>query len=240
MADSFSFSRTSPKLGEPEYFYADTPEEMVKGICENIHYGARVIKIVVDDQRYIYTADDIRFMIDEASRTGLKLIAHCWTHPGAHNAALAGVASIEHGFDMTDEDLELARKNNVVLVGTEYLALSIPGTRDKWIDRLRRAYWIGVKLVYGTDVIDWTEGETRGTLAISGIDPWIQADVPAPVLLKAMTIDAARLLGVEKDRGTLKVGMAADIIATLENPLENANALEKRFICHEERIKKND
>ena len=74
--------------------------------------------IVVDDQRYIYSADDIRFMVDEAGRAGLKLAAHAWTHQGAHNAAMAGVASIEHGFAMTDEDLEIAKKNNVVLVGT--------------------------------------------------------------------------------------------------------------------------
>ena len=40
---------------------------------------------------------------------------HAWTHQGAHNAATAGVASIEHGFAMTDEDLEIAKKNKVVL-----------------------------------------------------------------------------------------------------------------------------
>lgn len=223
----FQLQQDKPSLGEPEYFYADTRDEMVKAIRENIHYGARVIKIVVDDQRYIYSADDIRFMIDEAGRAGLKLAAHCWTRQGAHNAALAGVASIEHGFDMTDEDLKLAKKNNVTLVGTEYLALTIPGTHDRWIDRLRRAYRIGVPLVYGTDAIDAVEGQTRGSLAISGIDPWIEAGVPASALLKAMTIDAARLLGIEKDRGQLRVGLAADIIATVENPLENANALKR-------------
>jgi imidazolonepropionase-like amidohydrolase len=128
---------------------------------------------------------------------------------------------------MTDDDLELAKKNNVVVVGTEYLALSIPGTHDRWIDRLRRAYKIGVPLVYGTDAIDAQEGQTRGTLAISGIEPWIEAGIPAPRLLKAMTIDAARLLGVDKDRGLLRVGMAADIIATPEDPLENANTLKR-------------
>jgi len=223
----FQLQQDKPRLGEPEYFYADTRDEMVKAIRENIHYGARVIKIVVDDQRYIYSADDIRFMVDEAARAGLRLAAHCWTRQGAHNAALAGVASIEHGFDLTDDDMKLAKKNNVTLVGTEYLALSIPGTRDRWIDRLRRAYRIGVPLVYGTDVIDAVEGETRATLAISGIEPWIEAGVPASALLKAMTIDAARLLDVDKDRGELRVGLAADIIATLENPLENANALKR-------------
>ena len=223
----FQLQQDKPGLGEPEYFYADTRDEMIKGIRQNIHYGARVIKIVVDDQRYIYSADDIRFIIDEAGRAGMKVAAHCWTHQGAHNAALAGVASIEHGFDMSDDDLELAKKNNVVLVGTEYLALSIAGTHDRWIDRLRRAYRIGVPLVYGTDVIDVVEGQTRGTLAISGIGPWIEAGIPAPVLLKAMTIDAARLLGIEKDRGLIRVGLAADIIATTENPLEDPNALRR-------------
>jgi imidazolonepropionase-like amidohydrolase len=223
----FQLQQDKPRLGEPEYSYADTRDEMIKAIRQNIHYGARVIKIVVDDQRYIYSTDDIRFMVDEAGRAGLKLAAHCWTRQGAHNAALAGVASIEHGFDLTDDDLKLAKKNNVTLVGTEYLALTIPGTHDRWVDRLRRAYRIGVPLVYGTDVIDAVEGETRGTLAISGIAPWIEAGVPASALLKAMTIDAARLLGVDEDRGELRVGLAADIIATFENPLENANALKR-------------
>jgi imidazolonepropionase-like amidohydrolase len=223
----FQLQQDKPKLGEPEYLYADTRDEMVKAIRENIHFGARVIKIVVDDQRYIYSAEDIRFMVDEAGRAGLKLAAHCWTRQGAHNAALAGVASIEHGFDMPDDELKLAKKNNVTLVGTEYLALTIPGTHDRWVDRLRRAFKIGVPLVYGTDVIDAVEGQTRGTLAISGIDPWIEAGVPAPAILKAMTVDAARLLDVDKDRGSLRVGLAADMIATVDNPIENANALKR-------------
>ena len=71
-----------------------------------------------------HSVEDIKFMIDEAARAGLKLAAHCWTRAGAHNAASAGVASIEHGFDMTDEDLAIAKKNGVVLVGTDYLAIS--------------------------------------------------------------------------------------------------------------------
>ncbi len=84
-------------LATPEYAFADTHDEMLKAIRENIHYGATVIKIVVDDQKYIYTVDDIRFMVEEAHRAGFKIAAHCWTHAGAHNAAEAGVDSIEHG-----------------------------------------------------------------------------------------------------------------------------------------------
>ena len=224
----FQMQQDKPRLGEPEYFYADTRDEMVKAIRENIHYGAGVIKIVVDDQRYIYSVEDIKFMINEASRAGLKLAAHAWTGPGAHNAAEAGVASIEHGRIMSDDDLRLAKKNNVALVGTEYLVIYYDQAgREIWIDRLRRAHRIGVTLVYGTDVIDIVPGQTRGTLAMSGIDPWIEAKIPPQTILQAMTSNAARLLGVDKERGFLRVGQAADIIATPENPLEGVETLKR-------------
>jgi imidazolonepropionase-like amidohydrolase len=174
----FQLQPDKPGLAEPEYFFADTRDEMVKAIRENVHYGANVIRIVIDDQRYIYSTDDIRFMIDEAARAGLKLAAHAWTRQGAHNAAMAGVASIEHGFDMTDEDLAIAKKNNVVLVGTEYLGLKDATARPQWVDRLRRAYKIGVTMAYGTDVVEEVAGQMRGTLSMSGIDPWIEAGIP--------------------------------------------------------------
>ncbi|MBK8465600.1 MAG: amidohydrolase family protein [Chloracidobacterium sp.] len=224
----FQLQPDKQKLAEPEYFFADTRDEMVKAIRENIHYGATVIKIVVDDQQYIYSVEDIKFMVDEAARAGVKLAAHCWTLPGARNAALAGVASIEHGFDMTDEVLEIAKRNGVVLVGTDYLALRDSDKNHKqWVDRLRRAHKIGVTMAYGTDVIDQRPGMTRGTEAIAGIDPWVEAGVPPKAILQAMTINAARLLGVEKQRGALREGLAADIIAVPENPLENINTLKK-------------
>lgn len=219
-------------LATPEYLFADTRDEMRKAIRQNIHFGAKFIKIVVDDQRYIYSVDDIRYMVEEAHASGLKLAAHCWTHAGAHNAAEAGVDSIEHGFRMTDEDLQLAKKHNVTLVGTEFSekmtqALGNPWEHEIWVDRLRRAHAIGVNMAFGTDVDIALAGETRGTLTIDYISSWIEAGVPAADTLRAMTINAARLLGIDKDRGALKPGLAADIIATPENPLDNLNTLRR-------------
>jgi imidazolonepropionase-like amidohydrolase len=215
-------------LAEPEYFFADTRDEMLKAIRENIHYGATVIKIVVDDQRYIYSADDIAFMKAEVERAGLRLAAHAWTAEGAHNAAAAGVHSIEHGFNMTDADLRLAARNGVALVGTEYLALASDSAgHAKWVDRLVRAHAAGVTLVYGTDAIARKPGVTRGQDAMTGIDPWVEAKLPAPLILKAMTTDATRLLGVDGERGTLTVGMYADMIATPANPLANIETLKQ-------------
>jgi imidazolonepropionase-like amidohydrolase len=215
-------------LATPEYLFADTRDEMRKAIRQNIHFGAKVIKIVVDDQDYIYSTEDIRFMIAEAHAAGVKLAAHCWTHAGAHNAAEASVDSIEHGFRMTDEDLQLAKKNNVTLVGTEFTE-KLTGTEEHkiWVDRLKRAHKIGVNIAFGTDVIDALPGETRGTLAVDYIQSWMEAGVPAADTLRAMTVNGARLLGVDKERGFLKPGMAADIIATPENPIEDIRTLKR-------------
>src|SRR6266852_361994 len=208
--------------------YADTRDEMRKAIRQNIHFGAKVIKIVVDDQDYIYSTEDIRFMIAEAHAAGVKLAAHCWTRAGAHNAAEAGVDSIEHGFRMTDEDLQLAKKNNVTLVGTEFTEKLTSSEQHKiWVDRLKRAHKIGVNMAFGTDVIDTLPGETRGTLAVDYIQSWMEAGVPATDTLRAMTVNAARLLGVDKERGFLKPGMAADIIGTPENPVEDIRTLKR-------------
>ena len=223
----FALQPDKQNLAEPEYFFADTRDELLKAVRQNIHYGARVIKLVVDDQRYIYSVDDIKFVIQEAEKVGLKVAAHTWTHKGAYNAAAAGVASIEHGFTMTDEVLDLAKRNKVVLVGTDYLALKDKNNRAKWIDRLRRAYKIGVTMAYGTDVTDDVPGQTRGTESMTGIDPWVEAGIPPKAILQAMTINSARLLGVDKERGALRQGLAADIIATPENPLENINTLKR-------------
>jgi len=234
------------ELAEPEYTIADTHDEMLKAIRENIHYGAKLIKIVVDDQQYIYSVEDIRFMVEEAHRAGLKLAAHCWTRAGAHNAAEAGVDSIEHGQMMTDDDLQLAKKNHVVLVGTDFTESAaaeygFPALHAVFVDRLKRAYRIGVTMAFGTDAFFTKVGETRGTLAAEYVDSWVEAGVPAKDTLQAMTINAARLLGIDRDRGAIKPGLAADIIATPENPLDNIQAVRKvSFVMKDGSVFKNE
>ena len=225
------------ELGAPEYFFADTRDEMLKAVRENAHFGARLIKIVVDDQPYVYSVEDIKFIISEARNAGLRVAAHCLTERGARNAAEAGVSSIEHGFTMSDETLEIAKKNNVVLVGTDFTekawaAYQLPPDfikqiRAKTIDRLKRAYKIGVTLAFGSDLVFTATDETRGTWTISQIDSMTEAGLPNKAILQAMITNAARLNGLENQRGAIKPGQFADLIATAENPLENIQTLKK-------------
>lgn len=225
------------ELGAPEYFFADTRDEMLKAVRENAHFGARVIKIVVDDQPYIYSVDDIKFIIAEAKNAGLRVAAHCVTERGARTAAEAGVSSIEHGFEMSDETLQIAKKNNVVLVGTDFTESAwgayritpdgIKQLHAKTIDRLKRAYKIGVTLAFGSDLVFYDKGETRGTWTISQIDSMVEAGISNTDILKTLTTNGAKLNGLEKQRGAIKTGQFADIIAVPENPLENISTLKK-------------
>jgi len=233
-----------PGLGNPEYFYADTRDEMTKAVRENVLYGARVIKIVVDDQPYIYSADDIRHIVAEAARAGMKVAAHCATQEGARNAIEGGVASVEHGFWMDDDSLRLAKTKGVVLVGTDFPAsaarfLGIPDNVHAAImDRVKRAHRIGVTMAFGSDIFFAPEGFTRGSFAASYADGYAEAGLSPAEILRLMITNAAKLLGVEADRGAIRPGLAADLIATPDDPLQNAAAALKHvnFVMKEGQV----
>ena len=229
----FRLQPDRPDLAEPEYFVADTRDEMLKGIRENVHFGARVIKIVVDDQPYVYSVDDIRFIREEAERIGLKVAAHAFTPIGVRNAAEAGIASIEHLTLADPNDFGLLKERGVVAVFTplppEYFEGTMPPSEaqriyESAVTRLARAYETGVELAFGSDVLENRFG-TRGETAIRVIDGYVDAGIPPAEILKAMTWTAARLLGVENSRGAIRPGLAADIVATPSNPLEDIRAL---------------
>ena len=232
----FHLQPDKQNLAEPEYFFADTRDEIRKAIRQNIHYGASVIKLVVDDQQYIYSVDDIKFAVEEAHASGLKLAAHAWTAPGALNAAKAGVDSIEHAVAITDEALAIAKQNNVAIAPipfteTDAVLSGNPGGNKEanekmFIDPVRRAHKAGVTLIWGPDVIFNTPDHPRGKVSINTVDEWKMTGIPSLVILQALTTNPAKVLGVEKMRGWIKPGYRADIVAVKDNPLEKIETVK--------------
>lgn len=229
---------TDPRLLQnAEYFFADSRDEMQKAVRENIYWGARVIKIVVDAQRYTYSADDIRFIVAEAARAGAKVAAHVQTERGARAAIEAGVASIEHGWVLTDDDLAMAKKNHVVLVSTDFTVAELIAdgmeldaakrTHERYVARLKRAWDAGVEIVFGTDVMADVKGRSRGDLAMEYIDSFREAGISPSDILRSMTTRAAALLDVDQVRGSIRSGMAADLVATPVNPIRDIDGLKK-------------
>jgi imidazolonepropionase-like amidohydrolase len=233
-----------PDLGEPEYLYADTPDEMRVAVRKNALFGAKVIKIVVDDQPYLYSVEDVKLLIAESARAGLRVAAHAATEAGVRVAAEAGVASIEHAYTASTEALQLMKKKGVYLVGTDFSrsaseAMGMADYHQKVVERLKRARAVGVLMAYGTDIVFPAPGETRGTLSIGGIESFQEAGFTPAEILRSMTTSAAKLLGVDGQRGAIRPGMAADLVAVPGDPLADASALRKvSFVMKDGKIVK--
>jgi imidazolonepropionase-like amidohydrolase len=218
---------------------------MVKAIRQNILFGAKVIKICVDCKPYGYTADEIRFIIGESARAGLKVEGHCQTVDGARRAIEAGVWSIAHDSGMTDELHKLMAQKGVWRAGTE-TPMSLTGHTTKaryerTVSMLRNAWQNKAPLTFSTDADYWVPGRTRGEVAIEFIETWKAAGIPPADILRAMTINGYKVSETLTTRGPIKPGLAADLIAVTGNPLENIDALrDVRFVMKDGLVFKRD
>jgi imidazolonepropionase-like amidohydrolase len=229
----------------PEYLDADTPDEIVKAVRQNMLFGAKVIKICADCKPWGYSVDDIKLVASEAARAGLKVEAHCQTVDGVRRAIEGGVWSIAHDSGMTEENHRLMAQKGVWRAGTE-TPISLTGhtTQQRYgnsVKMLKNAYDLKVPLTFSTDADYWVQGKTRGEVAIEFIETWKAAGIPAPAILRAMTTNGYKVSETEKTRGPIKAGLAADLIAVEGNPLESIDALRRvSFVMKDGTVFKRD
>jgi imidazolonepropionase-like amidohydrolase len=234
-----------------EYIDADTPDEIKKAVRQNIYHGATVIKMVTGDNGF-YDEADIKAAVDEAKKYGLKVTVHVRSDAQTANAViLGGAAAIEHGFDLSNEQLQLMKDKGTFLVGTDFsydnwfaYGMSSESAKfmaDKVADRLRRAYKIGTKMAFGTDIIVDLPEMNRVGSSLKVLNSWKAAEIPPSYILQTMTVNSAELLGFEKSKGVLEKSFDADIIALKNNPLENIeNVKTVRFVMKEGKIIRQD
>jgi imidazolonepropionase-like amidohydrolase len=229
----------------PEYLDADTPDEIVKAVRQNMLFGARVIKICVDCKPWGYSSDEIRLVIAEAAKAGLKVEGHVQTVDGARRAIDAGIWSIAHDNGMTDEMHKRMAEKGIWRAGTETpLTLTghtTPQRYQRTVSLLRNAWENRVPLTFSTDADYYVPGRTRGEVAIEFIETWKAAGIPPADILRAMTINGYQVSQTEKVRGPIKPGLAADLIAVPENPLQSIDALRNvRFVMKDGMVFKRD
>lgn len=230
----------------PEYLNADTDDEIVKAVRRNIHYGAKVIKVCVDCQAYPYTVDQLKLFVSEAANAGQKVSGHVQTREGARRAIEAGLWSLDHDGALDEELHAMMAEKGIFRAGTETPKAEFmrPMSEARWERRvrmLRDAYDQGVPLVFSTDADYYIPGFNRGELTIEFIRTWIAADIPDADILKVMTHNGYLISETEDSRGPIKVGYAADIIATADNPLDDINALrDVQFVMKDGKVFKRD
>ena len=228
---------------DPLHGVADGVDQVVQAVRMQAKYGAQVIKICATAGVLSFDATvgaqqlseaEMRAIVEEASRHGLKVAAHAHGTEGIKAAVRAGVASIEHGSMLDDEAVALMKQHGTYLVPTRALSdlldrnnLPVP-IRAK-MDQVmpladasfRKAVAGGVKIAFGTDAAVLPHG-----MNAKEFSKYTAAGMSAIDALRTATINAADLLG-KSDRGEIAPGKLADLIAVRGDPLADITATER-------------
>ena len=237
----------------PEYIDANSPEEIVRAVRENMLFGARTIKLCIDCKPWGYSVEDIKLAITEAAKGGCKVEGHVQTPEGAQRAIDAGIYIIAHGNALTPEHHRLMAEKGIFLAGTDTPLTNYRGTEagfKRVVENLRDAWEKRVPLTFSTDFDYWNErmknqrnGEwlSRGEMTIAFIDTWKAAGIPTKDILRAMTINGYKAADVIKERGPVKPGLFADLIAVTGDPLTDIDALRNvQFVMKNGMVFKKD
>jgi imidazolonepropionase-like amidohydrolase len=221
----------------PEYIDANSPDEIVRAVRENMLFGARTIKLCIDCKPWGYSVDDIKLAIREAATGGCKVEGHVQTPQGAQRAIDAGIYIIAHGNALTPEHHQQMAAKGIYLAGTDTPFTVYRGSDpafQRTVANLRDAWEKKVPLTFSTDMDYWNErmkdektGEwmTRGDLTVNFLRTWKAAGIPAVDVLRAMTINGYKAADIISERGPIKEGLYADLIAVARNPLEDIDAV---------------
>ena len=221
---------------------ADGVDEVRRVVRRQIRAGADWIKVMATGGVYSlmdapdavqYTVEEMRVMVEEAAHAGLRgVMAHAENAAGIKNALRAGIRSIDHGDGLDDEAIDLMLESDVPLVPTFLIIEEMlredrveSGITPPWAvekvrvlvgeiePRFRHAVERGVRIAMGTDGGVGSHLPTELSLMVEhGMSPLAS--------LRAATIDAARLLGLDGEIGTLEAGKAADVLLVDGDPIE--------------------
>ncbi len=240
----------------------DGADDCRRAVRARVKQGAGVIKITATGGVLSNTAaglsqqltdEEMKSIVEAAESLGRKVAAHAHAADGINAALRAGVHSIDHGSYLDDESVELFLENDSWLVPTLLAGVSVrdevlvndqipPAIVDK-INTVvpvveasfKRALDGGVKIAFGTDSGVSKHGENAREFEIM-----VDYGMSESQAIKSATLNAAELIGMESQVGSIEKGKFADIIAVDENPLENISALkEVSFVMKGGKIYKN-
>jgi imidazolonepropionase-like amidohydrolase len=215
-------------------------EEARRAVREQIEYGADLIKVYADWQHPTLTVDEIRVVVEEAHKQGLKVAAHATTTEGIKNAVTAGVDSIEHGHRANREDLEMMKAKGIFLVPTVGgIDASIERTKNMPLtpeqremretflrssqQALQQAMNLGVKIASGFDA-SGAAGQGRNADELVVLT---KRGMPPLEAIRAATLNAAELMSWQDRVGALEPGKFADLIAVEGDPLTDITTLQQ-------------
>ena len=232
---------------------ADGVAEVRKAAREQLREGADFLKIMTtggvmsekdEPTASQFSMEEIRAFVEEAHNAGVKTATHAQGTQGIKNALLADIDSVEHGFYLDDECIELMLKQGSFLVPTLAIVESIvtrggeAGVMEASIKKARtiqqvqvqafkKAYQAGVKCGLGTDYLS-DPMSPMGENAVE-LEMYVKKAGFSPMeAILCATRNNAELLGLQDDLGTLEAGKQADLIVVDGDPLQDIAVLRDK------------
>jgi imidazolonepropionase-like amidohydrolase len=199
--------------------------------------------------------DELEQVAREAHNAGKRAACHAIGNEGIKNAIRAGIDSIEHGFYLDDEALQLAIDHGTTLVPTLIAVNQIVNNGDTgqipdWVvekaksesghhqNSFAAAVKSGMRIAAGTDA--GTPFNPHGFLP-QELALMVEYGIDPMAALVAATSSAARNLGLDPDVGTLEVGRLADVIVVGGDPVADIAAVARtRFVMKDGQVYRND
>jgi imidazolonepropionase-like amidohydrolase len=233
-----------PGLNPPAGGIADGVPEVLRVVRQQIAAGADLIKMYgstgTDDDVTgfeTYNYEEMKAAVDTAHQFGKKIAIHSYGPDGARDAVRAGADSIEHATDMDDATIhDMAKRGTFYVPTIDHNRYYIdngdkigyaPGYKERLqafiprnLETARKAFRAGVKIAMGSDAIYTMFGENTRELG------WfVKAGMTPEQALRTATINAADLLGKEKELGAVAPGYLADLVAVEGDPLADINVV---------------
>jgi imidazolonepropionase-like amidohydrolase len=225
----------------------DGVESARKAVREEVKHGSDWIKVLAsgammsagnDPNRAHFSPEELRAIVDEATRLGVPVAAHSHSAAGIRASIDAGARSIEHGTFIDDEGIRLMAERGVFLVPTlyvgDYYLLEQPGSeaqakmneltrryRAQHMAAVGQAIRAGVKVGVGTDYVGFPVRQGVRELRLL-----VEAGMTPMQALQAATRVNSELLGWQDRVGSVEPGKLADIIAVPGDPLQDLAVLE--------------
>lgn len=229
----------------PNATWANNAAEIVTVIRQQFKEGADFIKMYetgrdrLHDGKfstpYQYAEAELRAAVEEAARVGKRVAVHATGEPGTLYAARAGVASVDHAFQLSEETMRIMRDKQIFAVPTfaivEYFADHAASPRQAESERHMLEFHAhefhaqlaaGVPMAMGSDVGPFPHGTQAREFVLM-----VQYGMTPLAALQAGTLNGAKLLGWQDQIGALKAGYYADIVAVPGDPLQDIGVLQK-------------
>jgi imidazolonepropionase-like amidohydrolase len=229
----------------PNADYANTADELVAAMRQQFKEGADFTKIYetgadsIKDGKlstpFQYSEPQLEAAVKEAARLGKHVAVHATGEPGTLYAAQAGVVSIDHGDQLSEETMRLMKDKGIFAVPTfaifeyfaEHAANPQAGARmqkmlDLKIQEFKKQVAAGVPMAVGSDVGPFPHGTQARELVLM-----VKYGLSPAMVLKADLLSGAKLLGWEDQIGSLEPNYLADVVAVEDDPMQDIEAVNK-------------